>query len=85
MTNTVVQIKRGVPRLALNRNELALAIGVSTNTIDLMVKEGALPRPRRWHSRKIWIVSEIEAAMSEWPEDDVPDVTADRDLWRAEL
>jgi len=61
--------KRSVPRLALNRTELALSIGVSTNSVDLMVKEGFLPQPRRWHSRKIWVVSEIEAAMMEWPAD----------------
>lgn len=82
---TLVQIKRAVPRLALNRAELALAIGVSANTVDLMVHEGFLPRPRKWHSRKIWIVSEIEAAMSEWPEDGVPQVKDEADLWRAEL
>ena len=83
--NTLAQIKRGVPRLALNRAELALAIGVSANTVDLMVQEGFLPRPRKWHTRKIWIVSEIEAAMSEWPEDGVSDVKGEVDLWRAEV
>lgn len=81
---TLAQIKRGVPRLALNRAELALAIGVSTNTVDLMVQEGYLPKPRKWHSRKIWIVTEIEAAMSEWPEDGVPSVKDEND-WRAEV
>lgn len=68
MTSTV-DISRSVPRLGLNRAEVALAIGVSVNTVDLMVTEGVLPRPRKWHSRKVWLVSEITAAMSEWPED----------------
>lgn len=71
---------RPVPRLGLNRNEVALALGVSVNTVDLMVAEGFLPPPRRWHSRKIWIVSEIEIAMLEWP---VDGAAVDSDDWRA--
>lgn len=58
-----------VQRLALNRAEVAVAIGVSPNTIDAMVSEGFLPPPRRWHSRKVWLVSEITAAMLDWPEE----------------
>ncbi len=58
-----------IQRLALNRSEVALAIGVSPNTIDAMVSEGFLPPPRRWHSRKVWLVSEITAAMLDWPEE----------------
>lgn len=81
---TTAQIKRGIPRLALNRAELALAIGVSVNTIDLMVQERFLPQPRKWHSRKIWIVSEIEAAMTEWPLDGEPNVKDQENPWRAE-
>ncbi|MDK1377072.1 MULTISPECIES: hypothetical protein [unclassified Sinorhizobium] len=71
---------RSVPRLGLNRNEVALALGVSVNSVDLMVAEGFLPQPRRWRSRKIWIVSEIELAMLEWP---VDGATADGNDWRA--
>lgn len=60
---------RSVPRLGLNRAELALSIGVSAK----MVEQGALPHPRRWHSRKIWIVAEVEAAMMLWPSDSPPE------------
>lgn len=74
---------RHIPRIALNRSEVALAIGVSTNTVDLMVKEGALPQPRKWHSRKIWIVAEIEAALTEWPVDGYVGFDCDEDEWRA--
>ncbi|MDO9416976.1 helix-turn-helix transcriptional regulator [Pararhizobium sp.] len=66
---SVVDTGRIVPRLGLNRIEVALAIGVSPTTVDEMVLEGVLPRPRKWHTRKVWLVSEIEAYMSEWPED----------------
>jgi predicted DNA-binding transcriptional regulator AlpA len=68
MTATV-DLSRNVPRLGLNRSEVALAIGVSVNTVDLMVEEGYLPNPRKWHTRKVWLVAEIAAAMTEWPED----------------
>ncbi len=56
---TTVDLSRNVPRLGLNRSEVALAIGVSVNTVDLMVEEGFLPRPRKWHSRKVWLVGEM--------------------------
>lgn len=72
---------RSVPRLCLNRAEVAMSIGVSPNTVDEMVREGFLPKPRRWHTRKVWIVSEIEAAMSEWPTDESSKPDED-DEWR---
>jgi excisionase family DNA binding protein len=34
-----------------------------------MVIEGALPPPRRWHSEKLWLVSEVEAFLNDWPID----------------
>ncbi len=67
--NATVDFSRPVPRLGLNRAEVAIAIGVSVNTVDLMVEEGFLPKPRKWHSRKVWLVQEIVGAMAEWPED----------------
>ncbi|WP_250954111.1 hypothetical protein [Rhizobium sp. CG5] len=60
---------RSVPRLGLNRVELAQAIGVSATSVDQMVKEGYLPPPRRWHTRKVWLLSDVEAALQAWPED----------------
>jgi len=61
---------RNIPRLGLSRAEVALALGVAPNTVDAMVKEGMLPRPRRWHNRKFWLVREVEAAMNDlWPVD----------------
>lgn len=74
-----------VPRLGLNRVEVAAAIGVSVGTVDLMVTEGFLPPPRRWHSRKVWLVQEIAIAMMDWPEDNNPLTKKDgnADDWRA--
>ncbi len=57
-----------VPRLALSRSELAISIGVSPTSIDVMVEEGVLPPPRQWHTRKLWIVQEVQAALLQWPE-----------------
>ncbi|MCZ4501015.1 MAG: hypothetical protein JWQ74_3570 [Marmoricola sp.] len=63
---------RPVPRIALSRTEVATAIGVSPDSVDTMVDEGVLPRPRRWHTRKIWLVAEIEAFLTELPSDGQP-------------
>lgn len=84
--SATIDISRSVPRLGLNRSEVALAIGVSANTVDLMVQEGYLPRPRKWHTRKVWLVSDITAAMSEWPEDGIlrrEEDVDDGEDWRA--
>lgn len=74
-------LSRNVPRLGLNREEVALSLGVAPNTVDKMVAEGVLPQPRIWHSRKIWRMIEIEAAMNEWPA--AGDDTAATSNWRA--
>jgi predicted DNA-binding transcriptional regulator AlpA len=76
-----------VPRLGLNRAEVALALGVSPNTVDAMVADGSLPPARRWHKRMFWRIAEIDAAMAEWPIDGADPNGApapDDDEWRAE-
>lgn len=60
------------PRLALNRAELALSLGFCVNTIDVLVKDGRIPPPRRFNKRKIWLVHEVTAALTEWPSDGQP-------------
>lgn len=67
------ELTRPVPRISLSRREVAAAIGVSPTTVDVMVKEGVLPPPRVWHTRKVWLVREIEAAVSDWPVDGEPE------------
>ena len=69
--------QRPIVRLALNRAEVAMAIGVRAGSVDQMVEEGMLPPPRRWHSRKLWLVSEIEARLNEWPIDGAHDEERD--------
>lgn len=81
------QVKAGklsnVPRLALSRIEAAAAIGVAPNSFDKMVAEGVLPRPRKWHTRKFWLIWELETAMNDWPVDGDPEV--DVSSWRASV
>jgi hypothetical protein len=67
MKSSKLADRRPIPRLGLSRAELAIAIGVSTGSVDQMVTEGVLPPPRTWHTRKIWLVSEVEAYLNEWP------------------
>lgn len=62
-------LRRPIIRLALSRTEVAMSIGVSAGSVDQMVREGVLPPPRSWHSRKLWLVSEVEASLNEWPID----------------
>jgi predicted DNA-binding transcriptional regulator AlpA len=76
-----IESLRNIPRLGLSRVEVAIALGVAPNTVDEMVKEGKLPRPRRWHTRKFWRIPELEAAMSEWPVDGEEE--AEISSWRA--
>lgn len=57
----------GVARFALSRGEAAFMAGVSVGTFDKMVAEGALPAPRTWGSRKLWLRPEIEQALFELP------------------
>ncbi|KAA0684580.1 hypothetical protein DTW90_36180 [Neorhizobium sp. P12A] len=83
---TAIDLTRNVPRLGLNRSEVALAIGVSANTVDQMVQEGFLPKPRKWHTRKVWLISDIVSAMASWPEDGISkqrEDADDGDDWRA--
>ena len=76
---------RPLLRLGLNRAEVALALGVSPTTVDVMVAEGALPPPRRWHKRLFWRIPEIDAFMSEWPTEAIDKETGAPEEWRAEV
>lgn len=85
MKSALATIERSVPRLGLSVDDLAMSLGVSPTTIRKMVEEGALPRPRIWHSRRIWRTAEIDAAMAEWPTDgQSDDEVAASNEWRAD-
>ena len=72
-----MKLDSSVPRFGLNREEVALSIGVSPTSIDAMVDDGSLPPPRKWKKRKFWLVREVEAAMLEWPVDGVQEAAVE--------
>jgi hypothetical protein len=82
---TPLSAVRPVPRLGLSRSELAVSIGVSINSIDKMVDEGALPPPRKWHERQVFLIDEVLTAMQAWPSKDGKAGKSDEadDEWRA--
>ena len=52
----------------LDKRALAAFLSVSTRTIDRLVEEGKLPRPRLGGDRTHrWIRTEIEEAIEHWP------------------
>lgn len=84
---TSLSAARPVPRIALNRGELAMAIGFSTDEVDEMVMDGTLPKPRRRGRRKYWLVAEVEAALTDQPyegETSRPGEAADEEDWTAD-
>jgi hypothetical protein len=57
------------PRL-IGREAAAAYISVSTNTFDLMVKAGRMPRPRILSDkRRAWDVRELDLAVEALPDD----------------
>jgi len=57
--NSIQNIKRTVPKLALTRVEAAEALGLTPVTIDRLAKRGLL-RPSRATRRPLYSVAEIE-------------------------
>ena len=54
----------GVPKLALTREEAAIALGISAATIDRLTERGLL-KPSRATRRPLFPVSEIERFLKE--------------------
>lgn len=81
---TSLSASRPIPRIALNKNELAMAIGFSLHEIDDMIVDGVLPKPRRRGRRRYWLITEIEAALTDQPyegEASRPGEASDDDDW----
>jgi hypothetical protein len=83
--NTRLLSQRANFRIALSRTVVAVSIGVSPDSVDRMVEEGFLPQPRRWHTHKLWIVSEIEVAITQWPQDGPSKLPVDEEDWTPRL
>jgi predicted DNA-binding transcriptional regulator AlpA len=64
------------PRL-IGRHAAAAYVNVSPTTFDAMVRDGAMPKPRRLSSRrKAWDVRALDAAVDNLPVED-----NDNDSW----
>jgi len=62
--NSLHQIKRVVPKLALTRAETAEALGITPVTVDRLAKRGLL-RPSRATRRPLYSLQEIERFLNE--------------------
>jgi len=67
MQNSLHQIKRVIPKLALTRVEAAEALGLTPVTVDRLAKRGLL-RPSRATRRPLYSVTEIERFLKETSE-----------------
>lgn len=59
-----------LPPRGLSRVLAAGYIGVSPRTFDHMVKDGTMPRPRRYGARVFWDRVELDEAFASIPRDD---------------
>ena len=48
----------------LNRLQAAHHVGVCATTFDRAVADGLMPRPRRLYGRKLWLLSELDDALT---------------------
>ena len=60
----------GVSRCGLSRYDAAFLLGISTGTFNQMVSDGRMPPPRIIGSRRVWVKSEVEQALSDLPADE---------------
>ena len=58
--------------ITLGRVKLAEMLDISPTMVDQLVAEGQLPQPRKQRSRVLWLRSEVEAAVEDWPLRDQP-------------
>jgi excisionase family DNA binding protein len=54
----------------LNREQAAAYVGVSAGTFDKMVREGAMPAPKRYGARLIWDRQSLDLSFAALPGDD---------------
>ncbi len=53
----------------LSRCQAAEYVGVSSSLFDVMVGDGSMPGPKRYHARKIWDRARLDEAFSALPGD----------------
>ncbi|NGN45023.1 hypothetical protein G6N74_28615 [Mesorhizobium sp. CGMCC 1.15528] len=56
-----------LPPRGLSRTEAAAYVGVSPTLLDMMVKDGRMPKPKHINSRTVWDIRKIDKAFDELP------------------
>ena len=58
-----------LPPRGLARDAAAEYVGVCASTLDKMVSDGRMPKPRKINSRNVWDVRALDAAFDRLPVD----------------
>ena len=53
----------------LSREQAAAYIGVGASLFDMMVKDGSMPGPKRYHTRTFWDRASLDEAFAALPGD----------------
>jgi excisionase family DNA binding protein len=60
---------RPVPRRGLSHDEACQYVGVSATIFDRMVKDGRMPRPKRFDGRLVYDLYALDRAFDALPDD----------------
>lgn len=56
-----------LPPIGLSRDEAAAYIGVSATTLDRLIKDGMMPRPKRVYGRVVFSRADLDRAFAALP------------------
>jgi len=76
MAHTRKTLPLGVVPAALNEPQAALYVGVCANSLRAMVAKGLMPLPRAYGTRRIWLRSELDAALARLPTATISNIMA---------
>lgn len=69
-TGTKPRLVLPYPPRGLRRPEAAAYIGVSPSTLDAMIRDGFMPKPKRYGNRTIWDRVAIDEAFACLPDEE---------------
>lgn len=69
MTKPADILPSSLPPRGLSREQAAEYVGVSSSLFDVMVGDGSMPGPKRYHARTIWDRTGLDEAFSALPGD----------------
>ena len=62
-----------LPPRGLSREEAAAYVGISASLLDVLVKDGRMPPPKRINARTVWDRLHVDAAFEAIPSNDALD------------